>query len=72
MSDGGFRPALRQLILVRFREFFREPETVFWVYVFPILLATGLGIAFRSQPAPRADVGWAGWRPRGDAQRAAL
>jgi ABC-2 type transport system permease protein len=71
MSDG-FRPALRQLIRVRFREFFREPEAVFWVYVFPILLATGLGIAFRAQPAPRADVGWAGWQHGGDALRAAL
>jgi ABC-2 type transport system permease protein len=55
------RPGLRALILVRFREFFREPEAVFWVYVFPILLATGLGIAFRSQPADRVPVGWAGW-----------
>ena len=55
------RPGLRALILVRFREFFREPEAVFWVYVFPILLATGLGIAFRSQPAERVAVGWAEW-----------
>jgi ABC-type polysaccharide/polyol phosphate export permease len=55
------RPGLRALILVRFREFFREPEAVFWVYIFPILLATGLGIAFRSQPAERVPVGWAGW-----------
>jgi ABC-type multidrug transport system permease subunit len=48
-------------VRVRFAEFFREPEAVFWVYVFPILLATGLGIAFRSQPAARAPVGWAEW-----------
>lgn len=60
MSDP-LRPGLRALILVRFREFFREPEAVFWVYVFPILLATGLGIAFRSQPAERVAVGWADW-----------
>src|SRR5690242_15527239 len=40
-----------QLTLVRFREFWREPEAVFWVFVFPILLATGLGIAFRNRPA---------------------
>src|SRR5258706_3597217 len=43
--------ALVQLTLVRFREFWREPEAVFWVLVFPILLATGLGIAFRNRPA---------------------
>jgi ABC-type polysaccharide/polyol phosphate export permease len=62
MSDSaGFRPALRSLIGVRLREFFREPEAVFWVYVFPILLATGLGIAFRSQPPERIRVGWGSW-----------
>jgi ABC-2 type transport system permease protein len=58
--SSWIRPALRELIAVRFREFFREPEAVFWVYVFPILLATGLGIAFRSQPAARVAVGWDG------------
>jgi ABC-2 type transport system permease protein len=43
--------SLVQLTLVRFREFWREPEAVFWVFVFPILLAAGLGIAFRNRPA---------------------
>jgi ABC-2 type transport system permease protein len=43
--------SLVQLTLVRFREFWREPEAVFWVFVFPILLAGGLGIAFRNKPA---------------------
>ena len=42
---------LAQLILVRFREFWREPEALFWVFVFPILLAAGLGVAFRNRPA---------------------
>jgi ABC-2 type transport system permease protein len=42
---------LAQLTLVRFREFAREPEAIFWVFVFPILLAAGLGIAFRNRPA---------------------
>jgi ABC-type multidrug transport system permease subunit len=49
------RPAsyhpLTQLTLVRFREFMREPEALFWVFIFPILLAGGLGIAFRNRPA---------------------
>jgi ABC-type multidrug transport system permease subunit len=35
-----------QLLLSRFREFYREPEAIFWVYGFPVLLAVGLGIAF--------------------------
>ena len=44
---------LVQLTLVRYREFFREPEAVFWVFVFPVLLTAGLGIAFRnSRPDP--------------------
>src|SRR5271157_4744919 len=42
---------LAQLTLVRFREFTREPEALFWVFIFPILLAAGLGIAFRNRPA---------------------
>jgi ABC-type multidrug transport system permease subunit len=42
---------LVQLTLVRFREFIREPEALFWVFIFPILLAAGLGIAFRNRPA---------------------
>jgi ABC-type multidrug transport system permease subunit len=41
---------LVQLTLVRFREFLREPEALFWVFVFPILLAAGLGLAFRNRP----------------------
>jgi len=39
---------LVQLTLVRIREFTREPEAVFWACLFPVLLTTGLGIAFRS------------------------
>src|ERR1700689_4288053 len=42
---------LVQLTVVRFREFIREPEALFWVFAFPLLLAAGLGIAFRNRPA---------------------
>jgi ABC-2 type transport system permease protein len=42
---------LVQLTLMRFREFLREPEALFWVFVFPVLLAAGLGVAFRNRPA---------------------
>jgi len=41
---------LVQLTLWRFRAFRREPEAVFWVFCFPILLAAGLGLAFRQSP----------------------
>jgi ABC-2 type transport system permease protein len=49
-------PAIVQLTLARFREFYREPEAVFWVFVFPILLAAGLGIAFRNRPAEASRI----------------
>jgi ABC-type multidrug transport system permease subunit len=39
-----------QLTLVRIREFTREPEALFWTLFFPVLLAAGLGIAFRNRP----------------------
>lgn len=44
-----YRPVnpLWELTLARIREFVREPEAVFWVFVFPVLLAVALGIAFR-------------------------
>jgi ABC-2 type transport system permease protein len=50
-ADSFADHPLVQLTLVRFREFVREPEALFWVFVFPILLAAGLGIAFRNRPA---------------------
>src|SRR5271155_3575320 len=43
--------SLYQLTMTRFRLFLREPEAVFWIFIFPILLAVGLGIAFRNRPA---------------------
>lgn len=43
---------LWQLTLTRFREFYREPSTVFWVYGFPLILAFTLGLAFREKPVP--------------------
>src|SRR5690606_16683721 len=45
-----------ELTLVRFREYLREPEAVFWTLVFPILLAAGLGLAFRGGSAGRLAV----------------
>lgn len=48
---GGRRAALRELTLTRLRVMLREPEVVFWVFLFPVLLALGLGVAF-SDPTP--------------------
>jgi ABC-2 type transport system permease protein len=49
--------SLFQLTSARFRLFFREPEAVFWIFVFPILLSVGLSIAFRNRPADVLQVG---------------
>src|SRR3984885_1635531 len=49
--------SLYQLTMVRFRLFLREPEAIFWIFIFPILLAAGLGIAFRNRPADVLQVG---------------
>ncbi|OAI51822.1 hypothetical protein AYO44_04965 [Planctomycetaceae bacterium SCGC AG-212-F19] len=47
---------LGQLVLARLREFYREPEAVFWVYGFPIVMVVALGIAFRNKPAEQITV----------------
>jgi ABC-2 type transport system permease protein len=44
---------LKELVKARIREFLREPGYVFWVFGFPLLMAIGLGLAFRSKaPEP--------------------
>jgi ABC-type multidrug transport system permease subunit len=52
-----YERSLAQLTLVRYREFIREPEAVFWTFLFPVVLAIGLGIAFRNKPADTIAVG---------------
>ncbi len=44
------------LLMARMLELKREPEVVFWVFVFPLLLALGLGIAFRNKPGDAVSV----------------
>ena len=39
---------LLELTLTRVREFLREREAVFWVFIFPVLMTFALGIAFRN------------------------
>jgi ABC-type multidrug transport system permease subunit len=52
--------SMSQLTLVRFREFIREPEAVFWTFIFPVLLAAGLGIAFRQRGPDKVQIGVVG------------
>lgn len=51
------RHPLVELTLARFKEFLREPEAVFWVFAFPVLLSCALGLAFRDQGTPDVLVG---------------
>ena len=64
--------SLWQLVTVRFKEYTREPEALFWSFGFPILLAIGLGIAFRSKPADVVHVAVASTGPRTGALATAL
>lgn len=60
MSGGGRRLALTpvlQLTRARVVEFLREPEAIFWVFLFPVLLAVALGVAFRAKPPEPLPVG---------------
>jgi ABC-2 type transport system permease protein len=49
--SNGRWTAFWRLLLARMLEMKREPEIIFWVFGFPLLLALGLGIAFRNKPA---------------------
>jgi ABC-type multidrug transport system permease subunit len=52
------RPSqLVELTRTRFLLFIREPEAIFWVFVFPIVLAVVLGLAFHSGNVKPSPVG---------------
>jgi ABC-2 type transport system permease protein len=48
---------LVELTLARAKEFVREPEALFWVFFFPVLLAVALGLAFREKGPDKIPVG---------------
>jgi ABC-type multidrug transport system permease subunit len=48
---NGRWSGFNHLLVARLLELKREPEVIFWVFGFPVLLALGLGIAFRNKPA---------------------
>lgn len=52
---NGRLSGFRHILLARLLELKREPEVIFWVFGFPVLLALGLGLAFRNKPA---DTTW--------------
>lgn len=50
------RPAIVELTSARSKEFLREPEALFWVFAFPMLLALVLGFAFREKPPDKVPI----------------
>ena len=72
-SSGTYkvRGPLFELTRARIYELTREPEAVFWVFVFPIVLAAVLGLAFRSKPPEPLPVAVVAG-PHADARLAAL
>jgi ABC transporter DrrB family efflux protein len=48
---------LWHLTAAKVREYIREPEAIFWILIFPVLLALALGIAFRNQGPEALAVG---------------
>jgi hypothetical protein len=47
---------LVELTAMRVREFLREKEAVFWVFIFPVLMTFALGIAFRNTVPDKTPV----------------
>lgn len=55
MSESARLNGFLALVHTRLLEAVREPEVIFWSFVFPIILSAGLAIAFRNRP-PEASV----------------
>jgi ABC-2 type transport system permease protein len=66
-TDTKRRHPLWELTKTRLREFLREPAAIFWVFGFPLLMAIGLGVAFRSRPPDLPRVGVVAAPPAGAA-----
>jgi ABC-type multidrug transport system permease subunit len=67
---GAYHPLL-ELTLARLREFVREPEAIFWAFIFPIVMSVALAVAFPARGARPVIVGVED-TPRAAAVRQAL
>jgi ABC-2 type transport system permease protein len=54
---SGAYPALAELTLARLREFVREPEALFWTFLFPMIMSIAMALAFPSRGAQPVRVG---------------
>jgi ABC-2 type transport system permease protein len=57
MPEKRISHPLIELTKMRLREFLREPEALFWVFIFPLLMTVALGFAFRAKPPDRIPIG---------------
>ncbi|HEX2269951.1 MAG TPA: ABC transporter permease, partial [Pyrinomonadaceae bacterium] len=55
VGSGPLHP-LVELTFMRAREFLREKEAVFWVFIFPVLMTFALGVAFRNTAPDKTPV----------------
>ena len=55
-EESGTLHPLVELTTMRIREFLREKEAVFWVFIFPVLMTFALGIAFRNTAPDKTPV----------------
>ncbi|HKT80700.1 MAG TPA: ABC transporter permease [Vicinamibacterales bacterium] len=71
---GGARHPIVELTLARLREFVREPEALFWTFVFPILMSITMAIAFPSRGVQPVPIGLesGGYAPQTELLRRAL
>ena len=63
---------LWEITRARWLEFMRQPEALFWVFCFPVIMAVVLGLAFRSRPPAAIPVAVLGDGPAADRVAAAL
>ena len=68
---GGAHHPLVELTLARLREFVREPEALFWAFVFPIVMSVALAVAFPGRASRPVVVGL-GEGPRAETVRRAV
>lgn len=71
MNRGGAHHPLIELMLARLREFVREPEAMFWTFIFPIVISVALAVAFPGSGSSPVRVGLDPG-PAADAVRRAL
>jgi len=56
VKRNGRWSGFTHILVARMKELKREPEVIFWVVLFPVLLALGLGIAFRNKPVDTTTI----------------